>query len=106
MPNIIRTANGAMIDMEALRLKNEHEIAIGNMKVNARGDQINQKKEVEVTRSQRLKDHYQLHTMVPTSESYTPEDAVKPTPTRHEDAPKPEPFQDDTKKITTEITKE
>jgi len=40
MPNITVTANGNAIDMEALRLKNEKSVAVGNMKVNARGDLI------------------------------------------------------------------
>lgn len=35
-----RTNRGNMIDMDALMLKNEEEIALGNMKVNARGDRI------------------------------------------------------------------
>lgn len=32
---------GATIDMESLRRENEQTVAIGNMKVNARGDQLN-----------------------------------------------------------------
>ena len=35
-----RTNRGNMIDMDALMLKNEEELALGNMKVNARGDKI------------------------------------------------------------------
>ena len=35
-----RTNQGQMIDMDALALKNEKEIALGNMKVNARGDKL------------------------------------------------------------------
>ena len=35
-----RTNRGTMIDMDALMLKNEEEIALGNMKVNARGDKL------------------------------------------------------------------
>ena len=35
-----RTNRGNMIDMDALMLKNEEEIALGNMKVNARGDKL------------------------------------------------------------------
>ena len=35
-----RTKRGNMIDMDALMLKNEEELALGNMKVNARGDKI------------------------------------------------------------------
>jgi hypothetical protein len=35
-----RTAQGKIIDMRALAAKNEHTRAVGNMKVNARGDEI------------------------------------------------------------------
>jgi hypothetical protein len=37
---IYKTMQGKMIDFDALRLANELTPAIGNMKVNARGDQI------------------------------------------------------------------
>ena len=35
-----RTAQGKMVDMSALQAKNERTRAVGNMKVNARGDTI------------------------------------------------------------------
>ena len=38
--NIYRTANGKQLDMRALALKNEQTRAVGNMKVNARGDML------------------------------------------------------------------
>jgi len=38
--NLYRTAQGKTIDMGALRLQNEKVRAVGNMKVNARGDVI------------------------------------------------------------------
>ena len=34
MPNIVTTAGGKTIDMEALKLKNEKTVAVGNMPVN------------------------------------------------------------------------
>jgi hypothetical protein len=36
--DIYKSAKGKPVDMGALRLKNEKERAVGNMKVNARGD--------------------------------------------------------------------
>ena len=39
--NVYRTANGKMLDMRSLALKNEQVRAVGNMKVNARGDMVN-----------------------------------------------------------------
>ena len=35
-----RTNQGQSIDMDSIALKNEKEIALGNMKVNARGDKL------------------------------------------------------------------
>ena len=40
---IYRSANGKVVDMGALRLQNEKIRAVGNMKVNARGDEINER---------------------------------------------------------------
>ena len=41
--DMYRSASGKTVDMGALRLKNEKTRAVGNMKVNARGDMINDK---------------------------------------------------------------
>jgi len=38
-----RTANGKKVDMGSLRLRNENVRAVGNMKVNARGDLVDDK---------------------------------------------------------------
>lgn len=37
---VYRSAMGKVVDMSALETKNEHVRAVGNMKVNARGDKI------------------------------------------------------------------
>jgi hypothetical protein len=37
---IYRSANGKEVDMERLRSQNEMSLAVGNAKVNARGDEI------------------------------------------------------------------
>lgn len=44
--NIYRTANGKNLDMRALALKNENVRAVGNMKVNARGDVVDDSNKV------------------------------------------------------------
>jgi hypothetical protein len=44
--DIYRSANGKQIDMGALRLKNENVRAVGNMRVNARGDLVDDKNQV------------------------------------------------------------
>lgn len=40
MKRVYRSAKGQTVDMEALRKKNEDVIASGNMKVNAKGDEL------------------------------------------------------------------
>ena len=35
-----KTANGKLVDLDGLRLKNEDTIAVGNMRINARGDEL------------------------------------------------------------------
>lgn len=49
-----RTARGIQVDMDRLRLANEKTIAVGNMKVNARGDQLGPGGKVIKTRTQVL----------------------------------------------------
>jgi len=54
-----RTNQGQMVDMEALALKNEKEIALGNMKVNARGDKIGKGGKVIAERDQVARAYYE-----------------------------------------------
>lgn len=49
---------GKQIDMERLALKNENEIAVGNVRVNARGDEIGEGGKIVRTREQILQDYY------------------------------------------------
>ena len=59
---IYKTANGKTVDMGQLMLRNEQVRAVGNMKVNARGDQLGPGGKVEVTRDKVMNDHYKLNT--------------------------------------------
>jgi hypothetical protein len=63
------TARGMPIDMDRLRLANEHEIAIGNMKVNARGDQLGPGGKIIKTRAQIMADRNKL-THAPLADDY------------------------------------
>lgn len=56
-----RTARGIPVDMDRLRLQNETAIAVGNMKVNARGDQLGPGGKVIKTRAQVLAEKNKLH---------------------------------------------
>ena len=53
-----RSMRGREIDMEKLNLKNETLPAVGNMKVNARGDEIGKGGKIVRTREEILKDYY------------------------------------------------
>jgi len=58
MARTVRSMRGREIDMEKLNLKNETLPAVGNMKVNARGDEIGKGGKVVKTREEILKDYY------------------------------------------------
>jgi len=64
MPNTYRTARGEVVDLDMLKLSNESVIAIGNMKTNARGDQLGSGGKVVKTRAQIMQEYHQLHSPV------------------------------------------
>ena len=59
---VYRSANGKIVDMGALRLKNERTRAVGNMKVNARGDMVNEKNQVIRQKNEQVKNQYNRQT--------------------------------------------
>jgi hypothetical protein len=56
---VYRTANGKMIDMDLLRQRNELTPAVGNARVNARGDELGPGGKIVRKREDILKDFYQ-----------------------------------------------
>lgn len=66
MAKSYRSALGKNIDMDTLRLANEETIAIGNMKVNARGDELGPGGKIVKTRNQVMDEYYRLQTPTPT----------------------------------------
>jgi hypothetical protein len=52
MSKLYKTARGKAIDLDKLKLSNETTIAVGNMKVNARGDILGSGKQIAATRNQ------------------------------------------------------
>ncbi len=56
---VYRSANGKIVDMGALRLKNEKTRAVGNMKVNARGDEIDPRGRVIRKKTEQVNNQYQ-----------------------------------------------
>lgn len=58
MARIIKSMRGKEVDMEKLNLKNETTPAVGNMKVNARGDELGKGGKIVRTREEVLQDYY------------------------------------------------
>lgn len=59
-----RTSRGEPVDMDMLRLANETVIAVGNMKTNARGDELGSGGKIVRTRAQIMQDYHKLNTPV------------------------------------------
>jgi hypothetical protein len=60
MGRVYKTAQGKAVDMDHMRLKNEDTIAVGNMKVNARGDQLGPGGQVIKGRNQVADQQYRI----------------------------------------------
>jgi hypothetical protein len=58
MGKIYSSVRGKEIDMEKLQLRHETEIAVGNAKLNARGDEIGAGGKIVRTREELLQDYY------------------------------------------------
>ena len=59
MAKAYRTMRGREVDFEKLSLRNETTPAVGNMRVNARGDELGAGGKIIKTREQILADYYQ-----------------------------------------------
>jgi hypothetical protein len=73
-----RTARGKMINMDAIRLANEEVIAVGNLRVNARGDQLGKGGKVIKTRSQVMKSVYKKPTKAAVDDLAPPKKSDQP----------------------------
>ena len=65
---VYRTAQGKMVDLGALQLRNENVRAVGNMKVNARGDLIDSGNRAIDTRNRQVARQYRRQTTNVTNE--------------------------------------
>jgi len=59
---VYRSANGKPVDMGALRLQNEKTRAVGNMRVNARGDEVNGNNQIIRTKAEQVSNQYKKQT--------------------------------------------
>ena len=64
MKRVYTTANGKQLNLDALIAQNESTIAVGNMKVNARGDHLGPGGKIETGKNQVMQDYYKLNTPV------------------------------------------
>lgn len=62
---VYRTAQGKTVDMGRLMLQNENVRAVGNMNVNARGDQLDDTNQVIATKPAQVNRQYQRQTNDP-----------------------------------------
>lgn len=56
--NVYKSAQGKTVNMDMMRLLHEKEVAVGNMNVNARGDEISSDGTIVRSRQDLMKDHY------------------------------------------------
>jgi hypothetical protein len=59
-----KTAMGKAVDIDSLRVANENVIAVGNMRTNARGDELGAGGQIVKTRSQLMQEYHKLNTPV------------------------------------------
>ena len=64
MAKVYKTSRGEAVDMDSLRLANEKTIAVGNMRVNARGDELGKGGEILKSRAQVMQQYHKLNTPV------------------------------------------
>ena len=98
-----RTAMGKAIDIDTIRVANENVIAVGNMRTNARGDELGAGGQVVKTRAQLMQEYHKLNTPVAAQDDViaTAIDAVPKPTTRLA-----QPTADDTPVATSSATAE
>lgn len=98
---VYRTLQGKVVDMDLLRQRNELTPAVGNAKVNARGDELGPGGRIVRKREEVMREYYQNNPNVPD------EIAVKKPAKDLEDdwvEPEPEPVKKTTSKTTSTKT--
>ena len=85
-----RTMQGRMVDIEKLRMANESVQAVGNMKVNAKGDVLGAGGKVITKKAEVIQKYYEK-----------PKGMADGTPARAKRMPAPQPKAVETKKIAT-----
>jgi hypothetical protein len=65
---VYRTAQGKHLDFQAMITQGEMVPAVGNMNVNARGDEIDSSGNIIRSRDEIMQEYHKVNSMVPTDE--------------------------------------
>ena len=115
MSKTYKTAMGKTIDMGSMAVANEKIRAVGNMRVNARGDIIDSNNNIVKTRQQQLAEQYSTQTkkqnrpgtaQKPQAEKPAPESKVKESPKLAPVTEEPVDFPEDVAEDDVEVVKE
>ena len=63
-----RTAQGKKVDFQAMITQGELVPAVGNMNVNARGDEIDSQGDIVRSREEIMQEYHKINSMVPTDD--------------------------------------
>lgn len=115
MSKTYKTAMGKTIDMGSMAVANEKIRAVGNMRVNARGDIIDSNNNIVKTRQQQLAEQYSTQTkkqnrpgtaQKPQAEKPAPQAKVKESPKPAPVTEEPVDFPQDVAEDDVEVVKE
>lgn len=80
MSKTYRTMQGKVVELDKLIMQNETTIAVGNMKVNARGDEIGQGGQIVRKREEIMTEHHRADSAVHAVRQPAPQPTVNTTP--------------------------
>lgn len=100
----VKTARGRIIDMSALAAKNETTRAVSNLNMNARGDIIDNRGNVEISREKISKEYYKNNVPGADKEEISIKEEETVAEKKPVDHPKPVPKKQTTPKVTPKAT--
>lgn len=83
--SVYKTMQGKEIDLDKLRIRNEMTLAVGNVKVNARGDELGPGGKIIKKREDVMTEYHSHKDAVPTKASSVRVEKAKATPTKVQD---------------------
>lgn len=86
--HVHRTAKGKVVDMDMLRQRNELTPAVGNARVNARGDQLGPGGEIVRKREDIVKEYYDSTVSAVPDEKFVPSNKAQADTAPEPEAPK------------------